>query len=198
MALASGDASFHHIKMKDDSQVVGLKLQSSGDKYFFWLQNPADQADKLVNELNNALTVGSAAETKDASTPPAPKMAKFASSLASTLAGIFGGIKPSPTTSLKASQLLSTDAIMDACDPADIQDHLHQYFPEGYQPTKQDLRSLVTSPYFGQAVDALDQIMASEDAPTFLAQFGLLQYYDGQEQLGVSGLLKAIHNKYKK
>ena len=182
--------------MKDDSQVIGLKLQSSGDKYFFWLQNPVDQAGRLVSELNDALKGGSAVEPKK--TPaPAPKMAKVASSLASKLAGIFGSIKPPTAPSAKASQLLTMDAIMDACDFADIQDHLYQHFPDGYQPTKQDLRSLVTSPYFGQAVNALDQIMASEDVPTFLAQFGLLQYYDGHE-LGLAGLIKAIQKKYKK
>lgn len=163
--------------------MIGLKLQSSGDKYFFWLQDPKIQAADLVSQLN-ALLSEETFETRS------PKIPKFDGNLISNL------FKSKPTP-FRASQVLTTDAIMDSCDADFINYHLSQFFPEGYQATKADLRSLVTSPYFSQAVDALDQIMASEDAPTFLAQFGLLEHYDGTE-LGFSALIKALRKKKSK
>lgn len=189
LVLSLGDATFHHIP-KEDSQVVGLKLASSGSKYFFWLQDPRDRAAHLVPRLNAIIQGSESAESTAAeptvpSAPPADRISAFAKSLA----GIFGAKRVDP------GSLLTTDNILSCCEDKEDFEALSSLLPEGYGANKQDLRNLASSPYFQQAVRTINGLMTSESAPTFMAQFGLLELA-GDYPLGFSALLKALLKKY--
>lgn len=188
--MTAGDASFHIIPSQQ-GQVIGLKLASSGSKYLFWIQDTTINAANLFSDLNSMINDQVAVE-------PIPKQSKSEKNdtskiglLAKGLASVFGHKKPE----ISFAKILSTDAIMDACETEDIQSALLPHFPPGYEPTKQSLRNLVSTPYFQQAASMLDQIMASESAPAFLAQFGLL---DSDNQIGTAALIRALLKKHQK
>lgn len=191
--MTQGDASFHHIKQQGN--VIGLKLASSGEKFFFWLQDPADDATSIVSSLNGLLETGlwpkrsrSGDDGQGRAQPVAAPKQGMISDFARSLASIFGSKKVAP------SSVLTVDNIMDACTEEDLKE-LQTLFPEGYGATKSDLRRLVSSPYFHQSLSTLQTIMSSEAAPGFLAQFGLLEEA-GEGVVGFAALLQALLKKH--
>lgn len=179
--LAQGDASFHDVSSAASGQVIGLKLASSGSKFFFWLQDPSVTAKSAVSQLTDILE----------GQPIAPKLKLPKFDLAQAMAGFFGAQQKA---TISPSQVLSPDNIMDAIDPEDM-DGLEEYLPEGYQ-TKSDLRLLASTPYFHQALSILARIMNSpESSQQFLAQFDLLEQ-SGDVPFGFAALIRALHKKH--
>lgn len=185
--LTQGDASFEVITAETD--LIQLELASSGSSFLFSLVDRSIDLHRLVINLNSMLETGQIpviGPTKTESTTKTD-FAASASEFAKQLAGMFTTKKVNPKT------LLSVDNILDSVEPEDLL-ALSQYFPDGYTGTKQDLRTIVASPYFKQAVSILGTIMDSESAPSFLAQFGLLEDA-GDHPVGFAALLRAIQAK---
>lgn len=182
--LTQGDASFEVITAETD--LIQLELASSGSSFLFSLVDRSIDLHRLVINMNSMLETGKIPIIGPTKTESATKteLAASASKFAKQLAGMFTTKKVSPTA------LLTVDSILDSVEPEDLA-VLKQYFPEGYTGTKQDLRTIVASPYFKQAVSILETIMDSESAPSFLAQFGLLEDA-GQHPLGFAALLRAL------
>lgn len=189
--LACGDASFHPVPQSPSGQVIGIKLASSGSKFFFWLQDAHADAASLTAELTALLQDGPPPSPE----PPAAKPA------ASRLAGLHlpeslaRAFQARPAPSVTPEQVLGVDRVMDAIGPEDLK-ALAAFFPPGYPASKTSLRTLVASPYFAQASQVLQHIMASESAPTFLAQFGLLEHAAGDAPAGFPALIRALQRKH--
>lgn len=178
--------------------MIALKLASCGSKYFFWLQDPSNDAAAIVNTLNDLLETGSwpkrlksDGHDDDDELKSVGGKAGMIDEFVRSLTGMFSGSKK-----ISPSSVLTVDNIMDVCTEEDLKE-LRELFPEGYNATKTDLRRLVTSPYFQQSLTVLQRIMASETAGSaFIAQFGLLEHAD-DGALGIAGLLKALLKKHK-
>jgi len=196
--LTQGDASFEVIKADTDvvAELIQLELTSSGSQYLFSLVDRSIDVHRLVISMNSMLETGqvptlkpamatSAATSVPAATTSTSKIGEFAKQLA--------GMFEIATTKVNPKTILTVDNIMDSVEMEDLAT-LQQYFPEGYNASKQDLRTIVASSYFKQAVGILGTIMESESAPSFLAQFGLLQHA-GDHPVGFAALLRALQFK---
>lgn len=169
--------------------MIQLELRSSGSQFLFSLVDRSIDLHRLVINLNAMLETGQVPALKPSVATATSKIGEFAKQLA----GIFEAA--TTTATMHPRTVLTVDNIMDSVDTEDLA-VLQQYFPEGYSATKQDLRTIVASPYFRQAAAILEGIMDSESAaPSFLAQFGLLEHA-GDHPVGFAALLRALQTKH--
>lgn len=169
------DSSFHHISQCSTGEVFALKLLSSGEKAFFWLQDKAVKAAEVVKHLNSLMTHSNISD-----------ICAVNNLAASTPVGEQGkGIKV---------EALREVLKMDALEPEDLA-QIESFLPPGTRADLGSLKSLFKTPYVAKSIETIEALMRSEEAPAFLNQFDLLSSCPGSPY-GLAALLQALNVKF--
>ncbi len=171
--LTSEDASFHCISTQSNTNIIGLKFSTSGEKHFFWIQSKDVDAAEIVEHMNHLINSLKHAEkeiSKDI------KMEVHHSNP-----------YEDPMTFLKNFDVEYIDTVLSSDDKI----ILHELLPPNIP-----FNEAVTSVYFRQAVDQINGIMNSSSAFDFLSEFQLDKFRKNECD-GILALLQALRNKFK-
>lgn len=204
------DARFTKV-VQSKNRVYLLSFASNDDKFFFWLQEPdVDKDDTYCSQVNEVINYAEEEqeieEEEEKAQPQPPPVSSqgqpstaqkdWISALQETFKKLGGGAPRPENETPCLSEVLKSEFLTEVGEDKEFQAALIPLLPEGRQ-TLEELKEMLKSPQFLQALDSMDRAVNNESGASVLASLGLdqnlfYQNYDGSDALykGVMKLMK--------